>query len=72
MGIMGDNIRLISARWRCGHDYLINNNDTQYEPEMLARADSIKELTSCLEDKATLMNYDREDIMTLRNFVASY
>ena len=72
MGIMGTNIRIISDRWRCGYELLVNNNAEQCKPDIKARAEVIKEMTLCLEKQAVIMDCDQDEVTQLRNYVASY
>ena len=72
MGIMGHDIRTISSKWHCGYEHLVNNNASQVSPDIAARAEAIKELTRCIENRASLMDCNRNELMQIRDSIASF
>ena len=72
MGIMGGNIRSISKHWRCGFELLVNNNVISCDSETQSRVKAIRELTQCLENARILMDCHTEEILLMRNHIATY
>ena len=72
MGIMGSNIMAISKRWRCGFEQLFNNNAMSCDSKTKSRARSIIEMTECLENRRTIMDCDHEEVLLMRNLIATY
>ena len=60
MGLIGENIYLISSYWKCGFDYLEDNNIYSQDSDMTARAGVIKELKRLQADQ--LPGFSRDEI----------
>ena len=60
MGLIGENIYLISSYWKCGFDYLEDNNIYSQDSDMTARAGVIKELKRL--QAGQLPGFTRDDI----------
>ena len=70
MGLIGENIYLISSYWKCGFDYLEDNNIYSQDSDMTARAGVIKELKRLQADQ--LPGFTRDEIGELIKDVCCY
>ena len=70
-GIIGQNVAIISKQSACGFDKLIYKR-TPSDNEMIARAISVKDITSCLEGSSFIENFTYEELSMIKDYYACY
>ena len=70
-GIIGQNVSIISKKSSCGFDKL-QLELASCDDETKSRALLIKEITLCLEGSKDIENFSREELETLKDYVACY
>ena len=71
-GFMASNIKLISKRWHCGYERLVNNHVVCVDKEMAARAEALFELIQCREKQAVLSGFTIDELNGFIKDIACY